>query len=83
MFWGLSVHCGCNMNWAAASQVAYAISLPYYKVNLWKLLSLQLVCNQGNHSVVNTTNLFLQSYFSSAYLRYYSIVKTNSLVLQW
>ena len=55
MFWGLLVYCACNMNWAAASWIA---SLPYQSNPL--PLSLQLVCNQGNHSVVKTTNLFLQ-----------------------
>ena len=29
-------------------------------VNLFQPLSLQFVCNQGNHSVVETSNLFLQ-----------------------
>ena len=28
------------------------------KANLYRPLSLQFVCNQGNHSVVKTTNLF-------------------------
>ena len=50
VFRGLSVYCGCKMNWAAASQVALCKKTP----------SLQLVCNQGNHSLVKTTNLFLQ-----------------------
>ena len=35
------------------------------KANLKRPLSLQFVCNQGNHSVVKTTNLFLQCDYSS------------------
>ena len=34
----------------------YPISLPYQS----KALCLQFVCNQANHSMVKTTNLFLQ-----------------------
>ena len=51
VFWGLSVYCGYK--WAAASCL---ISLPYQS----KLLCLKFVSNQGSHSVIRTTNLFLQ-----------------------
>ena len=47
---------GCRMVCEASSMVSYAIS----KIHNTQPLSSQLVCNQGNHSVVKTTNLFLQ-----------------------
>ena len=51
-----SVCGGCKMNWAAASQV-YLMQLVFHRNN--KPPSLKLVCNHGNHSVVERTNLFL------------------------
>ena len=53
--WSAFVVTHSQMFWAAASWVA---SLPYQSKPL--PLSLQLVCNQGIHSVVKTANLFLQ-----------------------
>ena len=57
MFWGLSLYCGyIRETGQLLLGLPYPISLPHQS----KSLCLQFVCNQGNHSVVKTTNLFLQ-----------------------
>ena len=53
------MYCGCKMNWEVTLGLPYAISLQHQS-KPQQPLSLQFVCNQGNHSVVKTTNLFLQ-----------------------
>ena len=52
------MYCGCKMNQEVTLGLPCAISLQHQSKP--QPLSLQFVCNQGNHSVVKTTNLFLQ-----------------------
>ena len=50
------MYCGCKMNWEVTLGLPYAISLQHQSKPLPATVS-PVVCNQGNHSVVN---LFLQ-----------------------
>ena len=51
------MYCGCKMNWALLCLSGCVFCNT--KVNISQPLSLQLDCNQGDHSVVKTTELFL------------------------
>ena len=53
------MYCGCKMNWEVTLGLPYAISLQHQSKPLTTTVS-PVVCNQGNHSVVKTTNMFLQ-----------------------
>ena len=71
------MYCGCKMNWAAASWVAGLMQLVFNtKVNSHNH---QFVCNQGNHSAVKTSNLFLHCrYENSMYQNMYQTTRDAS-----
>ena len=55
------MYSGCKMSWAVLLGLPYAISLQYQsKPSSHNHCNFQFVCNQGNYSVVETTNFFLQ-----------------------
>ena len=62
-----ALSCRYSIHWTSVKESPQVIIC--LKINVSLPLSPQLVCNQGNHSVVKTTNHFLQWYMSGGEFR--------------